>query len=173
MDNYQNKNFKIPITPRTMVFCEHRKFRHLMYLGMQCILSWQVDKTWREHSRVQMCIRRYSHSHRIHNPIVMHYCVDTGMMQFDTVQDTFHLPSSEPMQCRGSSRTNHQPCHSKAANYFITHLFRIQLYHHPLGAHHSDSRCGSYNDMLNCWYRMYAHTYIHTYWKSEGNGPDK
>ena len=144
MDNYRNKKFEIPITPRTMVFCEHHKFRHLMYLGMQCILSWQVDKTGREHSRVQLCwlcgsiqayvfmfwqlcIHRYSHCHTKHSPIIMHYCVDTGMMQFDTVQDTFNLPSSEPMQCRGSSLTNHQPCHSKAANYFITHLFRIQL----------------------------------------------
>ena len=39
--------------------------------------------------------------------------------------------------------------------------------HHPLGAQHSDSGCGSYSDMLSCWYRMYAHTYIHTYWISE------
>ena len=33
-----------------------------------------------------LCIRRYSHCHRIHNPIVMHQGVDTGMMQFG-VQD--------------------------------------------------------------------------------------
>ena len=28
-----------------------------------------------------LCMRGYSHCHRIHNPIAMHYCVDTGMMQ--------------------------------------------------------------------------------------------
>ena len=28
-----------------------------------------------------LCMRRCSHCHRIHNPIVMHQGVDTGMMQ--------------------------------------------------------------------------------------------
>ena len=36
------------------------------------------------------------------------------------------------------------------------------IYHYPLAARHSDSGCGSYSDMLSCWHRMYAHTYIHT-----------
>ena len=84
-------------------------------------LTKQEEKIHKFRCTAVLCIRRYSHCHRIHNPIVMHYCVDTGMMQFDIVQDTFHLPLSEPMQCIGCSRTNHQPYHSKAANYFITH----------------------------------------------------
>ena len=44
------------------------------------------------------------------------------------------------------------------------------IYHYPLAAQHSDSGCGSYSDMLSCWHRMYAHTYIHTYLLNEWKG---
>ena len=35
-------------------------------------------------------------------------------------------------------------------------------YHHPLSAQYSGSGCAAYSNMLRCWHRMYAHTYILT-----------